>query len=225
MQHYLNRIHDPVGFKFLTSLNAAQDGSEGCLFGTTHVVYVHYDALQRYASDLTLLVPTFGNQEPISYGYVFTSAGKRLFCYVIYRRNGSLAYGVVFEVTPFVLMLMARGLYNSQGTVFGIGPEIEVLAPSDGVPLWHKTLMPDSHSFLCVREGVPSTQPWSNAGDGSPEYSMGGPDSVLSGLLGSASGTTSNASIYFELGSPVFPMMRVNGDLALMRLMNDLGGL
>lgn len=225
MQHSVHRIHDPQGFNYLTNLDAKSDGKEGVLFGSTHVVYAHYDAQRTYKDDLILQIPHL-NENPIDSGFVFTSGGERLFVWIEYRRRGSLTAGIVFEVNPCVLMFGVKGFRDVNGSFFLLSPATEVLAPSDGKPIRYQDVFPDDGIYFCVREGSPTVEPWAQNVDVTQSTSdmasqRGG---ILTGLIGAAPLVPQTAPLYFEVGCDEMPKVRINGELSLISTIQALRG-
>lgn len=225
MQHFVHRIHDPHGFNYLENLDSKSDGREGFLFGSTHVVYAYYDAQRTYKDDLNLLIPHL-NGDPIDSGFVFTSGGARLFAWVVYRRRGSLAAGIVFEVNPCVLMFGVKGFRDVDGSLFLLSPAPAVLAPNDGKPIRYQDVFPDDGFYFCVREGSPTVEPWTQNIDETQSTSditsRGG--GIFIGLIGAVPLAPQTAPLYFEVGCDEMPKVRINGELSLINAVQALRG-
>lgn len=215
--HTLQRIHDPASFAWLSSLTPAMEGTEQAranCFGMD-AIYLHSDMLAHYPSHLVLAIPPL-EVPPVEYGFACTSRGQRWFCFVVVRKSASKSAALFFEVSAYVLMFVAQGLRETwldksgalaTGRDYPLPPLLPVLCPLDGLPIRHEVLQPDSGAYFCLVEGEPDLAAWQTP----PANQQGQP-----------AATPQNAPIYFDVGSPAFSAMRINGNAALINL---LGGL
>ena len=215
--HTLQRIHDPASFAWLSSLTPEMDGTEqarATCFGMD-AIYLHSDMLAHYPTHLVLAIPPL-EVPPVEYGFACTSRGQRWFCFVVVRKSASKSAALFFEVSAYVLMFVAQGLRETwldksgalvTGRDYPLPPLLPVLCPLDGLPIRHEVLQPDAGAYFCLVEGEPDLAAWQTP----PANQQGQP-----------AATPQNAPIYFDVGSPAFSAMRINGNAALINL---LGGL
>jgi hypothetical protein len=222
--HTLHRLHDPVSFAWLSGLSPDMKGSaaaKSTCFGMD-AIYLHSDMLTHYPAHLVLAIPPL-NVPPVEYGFACTSRGQRWFCFVVVRKNASRCAALIFEVSASVLMFPAHGLRETGqdpsgnvvvGRDYPLAPLLPVLCPMDGLPVRYEVLQPDTGSYFCLSEGEPSLAAWVT-----PQSSQADQQGAIQAA---AQGQPQNAPIYFDVGSPAFSAMRVNGNVALINL---LGGL
>ena len=215
--HTLQRIHDPASFAWLSSLTPEMDGTAAAsstCFGMD-AIYLHSDMLAHYPTHLVLAIPPL-EVPPVEYGFACTSRGQRWFCFVVVRKSASKSAALFFEVSAYALMFVAQGLRETwldkagvmaTGRDYPLVPMLPVLCPLDGLPIRHEVLQPDSGAYFCLVEGEPDLAAWQTP----PANQQGQP-----------AATPQNAPIYFDVGSPAFSAMRINGNAALINL---LGGL
>ena len=215
MNYEIRRIGDAESFAYLDTAPIAQPKEAKTLFGMT-ASFLVYDALTTFSSDLTLLIPNIP-EYPVEYGYVFTSGGERLFCYVVIRKEVELRQAIIFEVHPIVLMLPTYGLRTTNGRAFPMQPLTGVLAPDDDKPITFNRIDPEGEAYIAVREGVPETASWVASS------SQRQPQGTNATAVPSGNSKKELVPIYFELGATCFPAMRINGDAALMKL-SKIGG-
>jgi hypothetical protein len=219
MSFTIRRVIETASFLFLKNATRADNGKVLTLFGMTACFHV-YDALTTFSTDLTIDVPDMPGL-PIEYGFILTEKGKRMFCYVVVRKEADYRAVNVFEVTPFTLLMPARGLRSVSDAgdtkfssrTFPMVPLMEVMAPDDGQPIDYVCIDCERNAYYGLREGVPDTAPW--AVKDVPSQSQFGNTPKPPPKL---------APIYFELGADCFHAMRINGDAALMELSKS-GGL
>lgn len=227
--HNLHRIASPASFAWLDSLQPALSGQATATakcFGMS-CMYVHWDVMRFYPDDFVLALPEL-TQPPVEYLYACTSGGKRWFCFVITQKTATSTAALVFEVSPLALMLSATGLRtvppairSGSGKDYPMPPNPEVLCPADGVPIHVETLLPDLQTYVCIREGVPSVDAWTPQPDPSgPVNGEGFP-----GLASSIPGAVDGAPLFFDIGSPLFQRMRINGNTNMAAALSALGGL
>ncbi len=216
MNYQLRRISDAESFAYLSKVRIGQSREIRPLFGMA-ACFLVYDALPTFNSDLTVLIPDIDGY-PVEYGYVFTSGGERMFCYVVTRKEVELRKAIFFEVHPIVLMLPTFGLRTVDGRTFPMSPLTEVIAPDDGKPITFTRIDPEGEAYIAVREGVPETASW--VASTSQRQASG----INAAPLPTEDLQKEVVPIYFELGATCFPAMRINGDAALMKL-SKIGGL
>ena len=144
-----------------------------------------------------------------------------MYCYVVVRKHTEYRAANIFEVTPFTLLMPARGLRSVNESVhsksvsitYPMEPLMEIMAPDDGEPIDHVCIDSARNAYYGLREGAPDIAPWALKGKQEP-YQFSNEIKPL----------PEKAPIYFELGSDIFHAMRINGDLALMSL-SQSGGL
>ena len=222
--HTLQRIHDPASFAWLSSLTPAMDGTAAArstCFGMD-AIYLHADMLAHYPTHLVLAIPPL-EVPPVEYGFACTSRGRRWFCFVVVRKSASKSAALFFEVSAYALMFVAQGLRETYvdksralaaGRDYPLPPLLPVLCPLDGLPIRYEVLQPDSGAYFCLVEGEPDLAAWQTP----PGNQQGTPVDAQ----GQPAATPQNAPIYFDVGSPAFSAMRINGNAALINL---LGGL
>ena len=222
--HTLQRIHDPASFAWLSSLTPEMDGTEqarATCFGMD-AIYLHSDMLAHYPTHLVLAIPPL-EVPPVEYGFACTSRGQRWFCFVVVRKSASKSAALFFEVSAYVLMFVAQGLRETYvdksralaaGRDYPLPPLLPVLCPLDGLPIRYEVLQPDSGAYFCLVEGEPDLAAW--------QTPPGNQQGQQADAQGQPAATPQNAPIYFDVGSPAFSAMRINGNAALINL---LGGL
>lgn len=225
--HTLHRLHDPASFKWLSSLTPEMEGfatGRAICFGMD-AMYLHSDLLAHYPSHLLLAIPPL-NAPPVEYGFACTSKGQRWFCFVVVRKNASKSAALVFEVSPYALMFPAHGLRETGrdasgkvvlGRDYPLKPLLPVLCPMDGLPIRYEVLRPDARSYFCLSEGEPSLAAWET-----PSSSQEGQHGAMQAVLGQQQVQPQNAPIYFDVGSPALSAMRLNGNVALINLLEGL---
>lgn len=226
--HNLHRIASPASFKWLDSLHpnlSGQPVATGQCFGM-NCLFVHWDVMRFYPADFVLAVPEL-TQPPVEYFYACTSGGKRWFCFVITQKTAASAAALVFEVSPLALMLAATGLRtvppairSGTGKDYPMAPNAEVLCPADGVLVHVETLLPDLQTYVCVREGVPTLDAWTPHADQSGAVNGAG----FPGLAVAAGKPVDGAPLFFDVGSPLFQRMRINGNSNMASALAALGG-
>lgn len=212
--HNLHRIASPASFAWLDTLQPALSGQAAATakcFGMT-CMYVHWDVMRFYPNDFVLAIPEL-REPPVEYLYACTSGGKRWFCFVITHKTAASTVALVFEVSPLALMLAATGLRTvppairaRTGRDYPMAPNPEVLCPADGVPIHVETLLPDLQTYVCIQEGVPTVDAWTHHKVGAIEPVDGAP-------------------LFFDVGSPLFQRMRINGNQNMASALAALGGL
>ena len=214
---YLHRVADQQGFDWLSKLRPGVEGTPAGVaqaFGI-HLAYLHHDVLTHYPRELVLSLPSL-RAPPVDHFFVCTSKGQRWFWVVVLRRNATASYGLVFEVSPMVLMLPITGLRDQSGTHMAIQYRPEVLAPMDGQQIWCQKLNPSTGEYFVVHEML-SDGP-QRAGQAQT------PQAVLAEALGLAPSTQPTAQLEFSVGSPAFCMpIQVNTDAALLNLVASMG--
>ena len=212
MNFTLKRVSDAKSFEFLSHANKSHNGSIVTVLGMVAAFHV-FDALTTFSTDLILNVPDMP-KNPFEYGFILTSKGKRMFCYVVVNKKAKYRAANIFEVTPFALFMPARGLRTiDDGTddkfesrVFDMPPLMEVMAPDDGVPIDSVVIDPDARAYFGLREGVPDNAPWVLK------------DKPTEDAFTADTALPKDAPLYFELGTELFQPMRINGDDALVSL-------
>jgi hypothetical protein len=213
---YLHRLSDEQGFAWLSALRPSVEGTpagNGFAFGI-NLIYLHHDVLAHYPNELVLSLPTL-QAPPTEHFFACTSKGLRWFWIVVLRRNAAQAFGLVFEVSPMVLMLPITGIRDRSGLNIPIQPRMEVLAPMDGHQVRHQQLNPATGEYFVVQELLPPcpTEPIGQQAN----------TSELSHALGLAPSTQPVSHLYFMVGSPAFGMpIQVNTDMPLMNLVASL---
>ena len=212
MSFTLHRVNDTKSFDFLNRANKSDNGTIITLFGMV-AAFHFYDALTTFSADLILEVPDMP-ANPYEYGFILTSKGKRMFAYVVVRKEANYRAVNLFEVTPFVLLMPARGLRTiSDGTdktfhsrVFAMPPLMQVMAPDDGIEINSVVIDPEAGAYFGLREGVPDNAPWVLK------------DTPNKDVFNTETALPKDAPLYFELGTELFQPMRINGDDALVSL-------
>ena len=227
--HTLHRTASPASFKWLDSLHphlSGQPAATAQCFGMS-CLYIHWDVMRFYPADFVLAMPELA-QPPVEYFYACTSGGKRWFCFVITQKKAASAAALVFEVSPLALMLAATGLRSvppairaGTGKDYPMPPNPEVLCPADGVTIHVETLLPDLQTYVCIREGVPTLDAWMAQGDQSGEVNGAG----FPGLAIGGDKPADGAPLFFDVGSPLFQRMRINGNTNMASALATLGGL
>ena len=222
--HTLDRIHDSASFAWLSSLTPSMEGTpsaKSTCFGMD-AIYLHSDMLTHYPNDIVLAIPPL-DAPPIEYGFACTSKGDRWFCFVIVRKSPSKSAALIFEVTPYVLMFPAQGLRETSidkygalviGRDYPLPPLLKVLCPMDGLPIRHENLQVESGQYFCLCEGEPTLDAWQTPP--ANHVVQHGSDHAT------AKSKAQNAPIFFEVGGPAFPAMRINGNAALINLIGGL---
>jgi hypothetical protein len=213
MSFTLHRVNDAKSFDFLNRANKTDNGTIITLFGMVAAFHV-YDALTTFSADLILEVPDMP-ANPYEYGFILTSKGRRMFAYVVVRKEADYRAVNIFEVTPFVLLMPARGLRTiSDGTddkfqsrIFAMEPLMDVMAPDDGLQINSVVIDPEARAYFGLREGVPDDAPWVIKQTSSKDV-----------FNTQAVQLPKTAPLYFELGTDLFQPMRINGDDALVSL-------
>lgn len=226
--HTLHRLHDPASFKWLSSLCPEMEGNAAAsatCFGMD-TIYLHSDMLAHYPGHLVLAIPPL-NAPPIEYGFACTSRGERWFCFVVVRKNASKSAALIFKVPPYALMFPAHGLRETGldtsgnlvlGRDYPLPPLLPVLCPMDGFPIRYEVMQPDSGSYFCLSEGEPSLSAWQK-----PPASQENTQSAVQTITpGQQPAQPPNAPIYFDVGSPALSAMRINGNQALINLLEGL---
>ena len=225
--HTLHRLHDPASFAWLSSLTPKMEGTAAArsvCFGMD-AIYLHSDMLAHYPSHLVLAIPPL-SVPPVEYGFACTSKGQRWFCFVVVRKNASKSAALIFEVSPYALMFPAHGLRETGQDALGkvavgrdypLTPLLPVLCPLDGWPIRYEVLQPDARSYFCLSEGEPSLAAWET-----PPSSQEGQHGAMQAVLGQQQAQPQNAPIYFDVGSPALSAMRLNGNVALINLLEGL---
>lgn len=219
MNYTIRRVSDKASFEFLKNASKTDNGKVLTLFGMTMCFHI-FDALSTFSTDLIIGVPDMP-LHPIEYGFVLTEKGKRMYCYVVIRKHAGYQAANIFEVTPFTLLMPAKGLrpvnesnqHKGLNISYMLEPLMEVMAPDDGEPIDYVCIDSERHAYYGLREGVPETAPWALKGQQEPPQFSNEPKPL-----------PKEAPIYFELGTDIFHAMRINGDLALMSL-SQSGGL
>ena len=125
-----------------------------------------------------------------------------------------------FEVSAYVLMFVAQGLRETYldksgalatGRDYPLTPLLPVLCPLDGLPIRYEVLQPDCGAYFCLIEGEPDLSAWETQ-----------PANQQGDAQGQPAPPQQYTPIYFDVGSPAFSAMRINGNAALINL---LGGL
>ena len=211
MSFTLKRVSDSKSFDFLNHANMSHNGTTQTLFGMVAAFHV-YDALTTFSTDLILNVPDMPDN-PFEYGFILTSKGKRMFCYVVVSKTVKHRAVNIFEVTPFTLLMPARGLRtassgteNFQSRTFAMEPLMKVMAPDDGLEINTVLIHPEAGAYFGLREGVPDNAPWILK------------DSIQQDVFSTEKVLPKEAPLYFELGTELFQPMRINGDDALVTL-------
>lgn len=227
--HTLHRIASPASFKWLESLHpnlSGQPAATSQCFGMT-CMYVHWDTVRFYPHDFVLAIPEL-TQPPVEYFYACTSGGKRWFCFVITQKTAARAAALVFEMSPLILMLSATGLREvppairaGTGKDYPMAPNPEVLCPADGVPIEVQTMLPDLQTSVCIREGVPTLDAWTTQADQNETVNGAG----FPGLAVAAGKPADGAPLFFDVISPMFQRMRINGNSNMASALAALGGL
>ena len=215
--HTLHRIHDPASFAWLASLSPAMEGTDAAkatCFGMD-ATYLHSDMLTHYPSHLVLAIAPL-DVPPVEYGFACTSRGQRWFCFVVTRKSASKTAALFFEVSASVLMFVAQGLRETYldksgalatGRDYPLPPLLPVLCPLDGLPIRYELLQPDSGAYFCLSEGEPDLAAWQTP-PASQQDQPAPPQQYT--------------PIYFDVGSPAFSAMRINGNAALINLLGVL---
>ena len=225
--HTLHRLHDPASFTWLSSLTQEVEGSaagRAICFGMD-ATYLHSDLLVHYPSHLLLAIPPL-NAPPVEYGFACTSKGQRWFCFVVVRKHPGKSAALIFEVSPYALMFPAHGLRETGrdpsgkvavGRDYPLTPILPVLCPLDGLPIRYEVVHSDAGAYFSLSEGVPSLDAWET-----PPSSQAGQQGAMQAVLGQQQAQPQNAPIYFDVGSPALSAMRLNGNVALINLLEGL---
>ncbi len=216
--HYFHRIHDPVSFAWLNSLDpkAAQGKpiSEKC-FGMD-VVYLALDVLHWFPNEMVLAIP-FLDAAPAEYFLACNEGGERWWCFVVLRK-GTQPTALVFDVCPSVLLIAGLGLREtfielqsasvSRGRDFDYRPNAAVLCPMDSLPIRYQRLSPDTREYFSIRE--------------TGELGSATAAPTLADMLGHPRPPAA-AAMEVSIGTPALGLrVRVNEDEALMRYLDSL---
>jgi hypothetical protein len=213
--HHLLRVNAPESFTWLNGLQPAMSGLQSATaqcFGM-HCMYVAWDVLRFYPNEFVLAIPELV-QPPVEYFFACTNGGKRWFCFVVTQKTPVHSAALVFEVSPYVLMVQAMGLRmvppagrNQAVRDVPLAPNRAVLCPLNGEPVHFEMLLPDVQTYVCAWEGIPSIDPWAN--DASK--------------AGTTAPNTAMVPLFFDVGSPLFQPMRINGNANMMSALAALG--
>lgn len=226
--HFLHRLHDPKSFAWLDSLKCEVEGTElGKLssFLGMDTIYLNHDLLAFYPDNLIFSIPVL-ETPPVEYGFISTSKGNRFFCYMIIRRDAGRSAALLFEVKAYALMFPVQGLrertIDSYGNIvigrdYPLSPKLAVLCPQDKFPIRNEILLPKLGAYFCLVEGKPDVAPWVHS-----TRNNGNDFSKLNGAMNSTDNKSEKTEIYFEVGGPSFPSMRINCDEGLMNLIQSL---
>jgi hypothetical protein len=212
MSFKLIRVTDAKSFDFLNRATKADNGTIITLFGMVAAFHV-YDALTTFTTDLILNVPDMP-ANPFEYGFILTSKGQRMYCYVVVRKEADYRAVNIFEVTPFTLLMPARGLRTIsdgndekfQSRIFEMAPLMTVMAPDDGLAINSVVIDPEARAYFGLREGAPDNAPWVLK------------DKPTKDVFTAETALPKEAPLYFEVGTEMFQPMRINGDDALVSL-------
>ena len=212
MSFKLIRVTDAKSFDFLNRATKADNGTIITLCGMVAAFHV-YDALTTFSTDLILNVPDMP-ANPFEYGFILSSKGQRMYCYVVVRKQVDYRAINIFEVTPFALFMPARGLrtisdgtdVNFQSRIFDMAPLTNVMAPDDGLEIDSVVIDPEARAYFGLREGAPDTAPWELK------------DRPTKDVFSTATVRPKTTPLYFEVGTEMFQAMRINGDDALVSL-------
>ena len=217
--HYFHRIHDPVSFAWLNSLDpkAAQGKPFSVKCFGMDVVYLALDVLHWFPSEMVLAIP-FVDAPPAEYFLACNESGQRWWCFVVLRK-GTQPTALVFDVCPSVLLIMGLGLREtyidvqtaavSRGRDFDYRPNAAVLCPMDASPIRFERLNPDTREYFCIREAA------------EPGSATAAP--TLADVLGLPAQRPAEAAMEVSIGTPTLGLrMRVNEDEALMRYLDSL---
>lgn len=216
--HYFHRIHDPVSFAWLNSLDpkAAQGKPFSVKCFGMDVVYLALDVLHWFPNEMVLAIP-FLDAAPAEYFLACNEGGERWWCFVVLRK-GTRPTALVFDVCPSVLLIAGLGLREtfielqsaavSRGRDFDYRPNAAVLCPMDSLPIRYQRLSPDTREYFSIRE------------TGELDGATATP--TLADVLGHAR-PPATAAMEVSIGTPALGLrMQVNEDEALMRYLDSL---
>ena len=216
--HYFHRIHDPVSFAWLNSLDpkAVQGKPFSVKCFGMDVVYLALDVLHWFPNEMVLAIP-FLDAAPAEYFLACNEGGERWWCFVVLRK-GTQPTALVFDVCPSVLLIAGLGLREtfielqsaavSRGRDFDYRPNAAVLCPMDSLPIRYQRLSPDTREYFSIREA------------GELDGATATP--TLADVLGHAR-PPATAAMEVSIGTPALGLrMRVNEDEALMRYLDSL---